>query len=237
VSARFGAVAALLRLGTKYDVPLLRRLALTKVRALAPATWAELGARRESHAIVADFENAMAPALLRLAAECALPAALPFAMWWAMPAGSDRANVRPLGAPAAIGDGRAYALPPATVHALLLGGWRVAERCMQAALRVFRPAPDCAAPAVCAPVLAGRLAASAIPRIMVREVLLRFKQLSVVRAGEGERPFAEQVCAQCYAAAAATWEEERKRNWDNLPSFFDLEPWDVLLAVSDAVAD
>jgi hypothetical protein len=233
VNKRFACVAALLRMGTKYDVPLFRKLALGKLRALSPATWDELATRKESNAIVADFDNRMAPALLAIAIAYGVPAGLPFAMWWAMPTCSDRGAARALAEPCAIGDGRAYVLEPHTVHGLLLGAWRCAERLMQAALKSFRASPNCTASGACGPVLAGRLAASAIPRVMVREIILRFKQLSVIRRAEGERSFTEEVCEQCYKDATAAWEDERRKNWETLPSLFDLEPWDVLLAVSD----
>jgi hypothetical protein len=225
IGKRFAVLAAILRLSTKYDVPHYRKVTIAKLHELCPPKLAQARQARYRYNIVKDWPNGLTcrwAAPIALARECNVPELVPYCMV-RLSDGIGDALHRGLSEHKLLEtwtteDGRTYTLPTEGLASILFGGWRLADRYRKMMVICFG-GEGCPEPRDCHDRGA----------VMIRDELFSFLE------GEStydlwDEPYAGRfadfgICDDCLKTAVATWENEMRVTWRDLPSYFGLPPW------------
>nr|GAT56160.1 predicted protein [Mycena chlorophos] len=217
---QFSLVAALIRLGRKYDFIKLLKAAVKRLTHDYPSTLALIDARQR-----ADFSLNIAPYpgihfdALSMAREHSIPSVLPIAYYWMIRAYPQTSWFDGLERP----DGTSAHLAP--------GDLRV---CLKAANKIFRTqfkdgyslgwmtAPN---PSSCLfPTQCPARRAEMLQKCIAVDPLLSGAQL-VVESLSAAESWVKRCCTGCQPHLMQLMHAGRARGWEELPAFFDLPPW------------
>jgi hypothetical protein len=213
VAENMDTLAALLRLGTKYEVPAMRSFAIATLEAACPST---LAATRDLKPKRRVEQLAEYKVMLFLARECDVPHVVPVCLWKLLPQSPSSESLRLLReSVVSPRSGIEYRLDEATITSLLVAVWRCSDRYGQVARVVFEQSDDCQTSEDCEELLRmGRDYASPF------DILKVFKDMTHLPV--------YGLCPRCAEAGETEWEDEAETTWDILPGFFDLPPWTEL---------
>jgi hypothetical protein len=218
VGRRFAVLAAFLRMGTKYGVPYLRQLAVAKLSALFPSSWTDYtGPESDGKEHVADFDIGMAPAVLALARECTVPVLLPSCLWHLTP-NSGRDLKRPRQS-RTLEDGRTYTVGTDVISQCIEAGWALAESRQDIIYQVCATNHSICSDAV----------------ILALRYMIRFPaEFGLLSASTSDHDQWEDfgMCNDCTSAINSAWNSEMEALWDDLPGFYNLDPWEKLVEAS-----
>lgn len=212
-------VGSFLRMGSKYDIEVLRKEALERLFYENPSTLEELD-NIEPWSFIAESHTATLD-IASLAREQGLHSILPIALYWCccnhMPkellVGLQRA------------DGTIAAMPPDNLTACLAASVSLSHAQSQTTLAWMNQPqpyyPSCKSPIQCA----------GIRNQAIREVYVPY--LSVVGLKTWDSflewmDLQDNLCKPCTKIAEKIHEEGRAKFWDGLPRVFDLPGWDEL---------
>ncbi|KAJ7169113.1 hypothetical protein C8R43DRAFT_982299 [Mycena crocata] len=212
------AVAALIRLGRKYDFRDLLDSALERLTFENPSTLEEYDARLATNGSYSPtriiYDNGIFMDTLTLARENSILSVLPCAYY--------RATQRHYGAKlvngTSRGDGTRSSLAPVDQCKCLVGHTKLLKAQIQpgfpqAWIRSWPANENCTNPTQCA-----KVRDASIRTYLDNLSLLALSQLVLGRS----------LCNSCAARIGAMGVDGRKKVWDELPSFFDLPPWGEL---------
>ncbi|KAF7297722.1 BTB domain-containing protein [Mycena kentingensis (nom. inval.)] len=221
----FMALAAVLRLSNKYDIPLFRQRCIARLKSEFPSSLSSFDTAFkldgwQNIAMPADWTmSKISVAVINLAREVGLYSVLPVAFYTIV--NRYGANVEMDGILSDVLDGLHSR---ADEIICLRGHARMTRDYLQTPIKCFAPegripSTTCAQPAMC------RSTAQ-------RHLLSCLKEVSLVAAVVDEWYIgweASDFCPDCAAEAKQVFEQTRAECWDKLPSYFALPPWDDLL--------
>jgi hypothetical protein len=219
VGQRFTVLASLLRMGTKYAVPYLRQVAVTKLVKLYPSTLDAYRLSREGDfrtSLVADYDIYMSPAAITLAHECQLSIILPACLWTLTPECSGHINYYSH-IQYRLEDQRVYRIDKKTARCCVDAGWQLAEKRQRAIISAFTKPAFCQGTCreEARTVLFNALGDSAFLPLFSKIVKDRYK-----------------VCAECASMIESEWENEMQVLWGVLPQSYEFAGWEDLRRAS-----
>jgi hypothetical protein len=218
VTENMDVLAALLRLGSKYDMPALRALAVSMLEASCPSSlhaywdlWKRAPIRRSAD----DYK-----VMLHLARECNVPHVVPICMWQLQPLVPAHYTLRQLREPfVSPATGMEYRLDEATMSAMLVAIWMCIDRYAEIMPTLFNKSNSCLTEDVC--VLEFNSATESFNQ-SYRDILLPVEDIAALAT--------EVICRVCKARITTAWSSAAATTWQMLPQFYDLQPWDDLRA-------
>jgi hypothetical protein len=229
IGKRFAVLAAILRMSTKYDVAHYRKLAIAKLHELCPLQLEQ--ARQTKHDVIRDFQAVMGDlagdlslwaAPISLARECDVPELIPYCMLRCSVRSGDIALSEhldnSLSSTWTTEDGRAYALPPEDLTMILIGGWRLADRCREIVAACFTD-NGCVGLGDC------RAQSAYSVQEKLLSVFKTYNPIDVCEQPDTSLFLDAAMCDDCSEAAIAVWNREMKNVWQHLPKYFGLPPW------------
>jgi hypothetical protein len=230
ITTRLVVVASILRLGTKYGVAYFRQIAVARLLQAIPTTLDQYLELQKGPATVFEGQGHMDTMLvvLHLARECNLPALLPCCLWfWTAISGELSREYRPgtVGSSFTTEDGRLYALDVDTYSLCLSAGWQLDERRRKTITATLMTCGhddhSCFEDAT-----------------QLLEDLLRDRDINVLQMlGMTWWGSEFDLCDACAEKAAELWDMGRRATWKVLPSFYELAPWEELLAGSQPTSE
>jgi hypothetical protein len=234
---RLAVLAAVLRLGTKYSVPYLRKIAVNRLVELFPYTYEAYDQRPGEW----PYDNCNweqgAIVVAALARECNVLAILPCCLWVLTPDFADEiADFSPGSedATCTLEDKKVYALDVDTFGLCVRSGWRL-HGLRQ--LLIFKGLTSI----VCPGAISCR---SEETQAALDDQLLRHEN----REREAYVRLLEslphhwwmnhfKICDLCSKVGAGIWEHGCASMWERLPELYDLPPWNDLVAASQLVVE
>jgi hypothetical protein len=199
-------------LGTKYDVPSLRSLAIARLEMACPSSLDAVYALKSKSWTdrLADYK-----VMLILARTCDVPHIMPLCLWQLLPPNPTLNCMELLRIPViSPGSGIEYRLDEATITTLLTAVWRCIHRYGDFARKVFEESSKCMKPGDCR-------AFFAFARNNMHDhpfdVLQPFRHISNLPV--------DVLCQRCVAKSKRQWDDESAATWDMVPGFFDLPSW------------
>ncbi|KAF6759142.1 hypothetical protein DFP72DRAFT_149159 [Ephemerocybe angulata] len=220
----FDVVAALIRIGRKYEIDHLRREGMTRMEHELSSELDDVDPDRYWSEVA--YEDGVLYRMTNFAYECDLKHLLPAAFFWSA---NEALDIIALGQPVKGEDGKRIQLLPKVQHICLVGRQKLLEAHNQAfewvgeigarsdckdrkmcqsiagslIIALWKPSPDLSAPA---------------DSWDVWVVTLEAKQKLKVN----------KLCSSCLEYAKSTLLAKRQEFWDKLPSYFGLPSWDEL---------
>jgi hypothetical protein len=203
-------------MGTKYDVPRHRKLAIDRLHDLFPSSlnrllpslWARW---HDTHAFADCRRNHLALPIA-LARECDVPEILTSCIFriTALTGAEAQKNVSQFSASWEEEDGRIYTMSPQDITTALICGWRLADRYREILVR-------CLLINVCAGAC----------RAEINETLFDGVELPVPGYDDNLEPYFENkgMCSSCAFDAATVWHKEMYKTVQEFPSYCGLPPW------------
>jgi hypothetical protein len=213
-------------MGTKYEVSHLRNLAVARLHYIYPSGLRGFRSRGYELAKEVKAGSQFTIAAISLARTCNVPSIMPLCfllnIWVTAPKTLANRALRN-GAIYTAEDGTIYTVSPEDSDLCLSGAWKLAERRRQDFHEAFkaRTRPACS-DSNCLRDLLHKThnepppTTSSLPALYVlaENFLLPWR-----------------LCAQCVSEVKPVWTEAVGAMWRDLPSYFDLPPWEQLLAV------
>jgi hypothetical protein len=218
VAENMDILAALLRLGSKYDVPTLRALSVATLEASCPSTLGAWWSLQQGTRILryADDYKIM----LHLARECNVPHVVPVCLWQLQPMEPSHHALRQLREPVvSSATGIEYRLDEATISTMLVAIWKCIERYAAIAPQVFIKSDSCLIDEDCTYEL-GHVRENFSRDY--RDILLPMEHIRALEMAS--------QCEECDVRNNAKWISLATATWNMLPEFYDLPPWDDLRA-------
>jgi hypothetical protein len=218
VMENMDVLAALLRLGSKYDVPALRALAVSTLEASCPSTihayW-DLCKRVSIERSADDYK-----VMLHLARECNVPHVVPLCLWQLQPMEPTYHTLRQLREPfVSPATGMEYRVDEATLTSMLVAAWKCIDRYADMASVIFSKSHVCLTEEHCD--YEFNAAMQSVCQ-NYQDVLLPIEEIAALAT--------EVICRSCKTRTTTAWISEATKTWQMLPEFYDLPPWDDLRA-------
>lgn len=233
-TSKFSVVAGILRLATKYQVPYLRKRAVSHLTTMFPSSLQDFQENRNSSPYAAKLGHytGLAMEVVNLARECRLPMLLPISMYYCAVMRLEHI-LDGVMVPNEDGTTRKIDLDWPEKRAIILGKRALNQR---ARTSLFGFLLTSAPPA---PTLPNNPTGTgcAMPQRCETGRLKWLRQMEPLLAGDKCGPLHMQfdwarynndVCQYCVLDGKNKYREGLKKSWEELPSVFDLEPWDVL---------
>jgi hypothetical protein len=233
---RLAVLAAVLRLGTKYGVPYLRKISVNRLVQLFPYTYEAYDQRPDEW----PYDNCTwqqgAIVVAALARECNILAVLPCCLWVLTPDFADEIASYSPGSDdvtCTLEDGKVHALDVDTFGLLVSSGWRLSGLrqglIYKALTSIICPGASCRSDETKA-ILDDQLLRQADREVDAYILLLEFLPDHWWRDEF-------KICDVCSEAAAEIWELGRASMWEQLPQLYDMPPWTELVAASQLVVE
>jgi hypothetical protein len=213
---RFSVVAAVLRMGTKYDIPYLRQAAISKLDALCPSTLPALLNIQARNEVVHNHNANVQIAIYVLAKECDVRRLLPVCLWTLGPATSTALDLIGPGSLFVDDSGREYHLDSDSAQLCIHVSWIHADGYRRALKDSLVVSLRCSNPDVC--------------KSAFREFLLDELAPDPIDHGvqdclwdrKGDAVSECDVCGSCSVDSLAVWTRAVERAWNDLPGMFGL---------------
>jgi hypothetical protein len=231
---RLAVLAAVLRLGTKYGVHYLRKIAVNRLVQLFPYTYEAYDRRPDEWPYDNYTWKQGAVVVAELARECNVLAVLPCCLWVLTPNFPDEIASYSPGSEdvtCTLEDEKVYALDFDTFGLCIRSGWRL-NGLRQ--LLIFRALNFICSSASCRSEETKAVLDDQILRHEDRERDAYVGLLDFLPDHWWRDEF--KICDVCSEAAAGIWEHGRASLWERLPELYDLSPWNDLVAASQLVA-
>jgi hypothetical protein len=212
-------------MGTKYEVSRLRKIAIARLRHIFPP---DLDGYR-SHFMESVGLNSQLPftiAAISLARTCNVPSIAPLCFLtntWMIASHTLENRALRNGRTYADKDGTLYTVSPEDSDLCLSGAWKFAERRRQIFHSVYKTHTTCHTEGCDHHALRllenPQFLADLDPMPAADLFMKDFLQLW-------------ELCARCESVLGPAWEEAVTAAWRDLPSYFDLPPWEELLAIA-----
>ena len=234
-TSKFSVVAGILRLSTKYQVPYLRKRAISHLTTMFPSSLQDFQENRNSSPYAAKLGHytGLAMEVVNLAKECRLPMLLPISMYYCAVMRLEHILD---GVVVANDDGttRKIDLDWPEKRAIVLGKRALNHRArtnLFGFLLVSTPPPPIIPnnPSASPGCGAGqRCETGKLKWLRQMEPLLSGDKCGPLHMQFDWTRYSADVCTYCVMDGKNKYREGLKKSWEELPSVFELEPWDIL---------
>jgi hypothetical protein len=214
-------------MGTKYEVSHLRKLAIARLRYMFPSDLGDFKHRHSDYKM--DFGSGLqfTIAAMSLARTCSVPSIVPLCFLlniWATASETMESRALCKEGVYTAEDGTVYRVSPEDSELCIIGAWKLAERQRQVFYASYKPT-------LCLSNFEG------CQSYHLHGIGVDPQFTTPSNSAPASHIFTESphkhvaLCAQCLSEVDSSWKEEVSATWRALPSYFDLSPWEELLAL------